>query len=110
MAMLNAARKARIQGYLDKDLALQQAAQQSKRYTEPTRDQPQHSDPLMHGLILAVARDRFPDLGQPDTFSEFSRKNQHRAVLCARCCGERLSQFRILNIYTACCAVHDGLP
>ena len=50
----------------ERDLFLQVA---SARYAaEPDELQPQHSDPLMHGLIMAVARDRFPDLDQPDTF------------------------------------------
>lgn len=71
MAMLNTARKARIQSYLNADPALGKAANESQRYSDSTRDQSQVSDPLMHGLILAVARDRFPDLGQPDMFSEF---------------------------------------
>ena len=73
MAMLNAARKARVQRYLDASPSLLQAADESKRYTESTEKQPQHSDPLMHGLIRAVAQDRFPDLGEPDMFSEYTR-------------------------------------
>lgn len=69
IAMLNAARKARVQHFLDADQALARAAVDSKRYDGPTeKQQPTHSDDLIHGLIAAVARERFPALDQPDSF------------------------------------------
>ena len=95
MAMLNAARKARVQSHLDADPALERAADESRRYTDSTQEQPQHSDPLMHGLILAVARDRFPDLGQSDMFSELS-------LPCLRC---SLTAYRCLNHCLSCLRV-----
>ena len=95
MAMLNAARKARIQSYLNADAALQQAADKSKRYTESTRDQPQHSDPLMHGLIQAVARDRFPDLGESDMFSELSLPCLRCTLTVSRCSNQGFSYLHV---------------